>query len=335
MQQTPPPDRGTARKVVRMAGGDHEMGEGEESGTAVAAPITSAPPATDIFTGDEKSPEFWQWKSKMTGMCLMAWSGQSTAQKAGLIAARVAGSASNVLWGDLTGEETESPYTTPAEVFAALAPTYGKKSASDDAVIADLTRVRQDGKRATKYTEEFMAVATKGRLSDETRRGLYYGGLAKRVRTLMVGQRYDSLGEMIQAAHEIDELVDKPKATHTGQGAPRGRGGFRGRGGRGGRGGFGARGAQEQPMQAAGASSSGDQEWHTCWTCGGKGHRSTSCPQGTGNVTSGNTRGKARGASDPSEDGYRAPPMYDSEKSGAKRARAYTPSHSDFDIGDQ
>ena len=298
----------------------------EEDNAAPA--INGTAPAADIFTGDEKSPEYWQWKSKMTGMCLMAWSSQSASQKAGLIAARVAGSASNVLWGGLTGEETESPYLTPASVFAQLTPTYGKKAATDESVIADLSRLRQDGKRAQKYTEEFMAVATKGKLSDGTRRGLYYGGLAKRIRTLMVGKEFDSLSSMIETAHEIDDLVDKPKAAPS-PNAGRGRGGFRGRG-RGGRGGYGARGASEQ-------EGTGDQPYHTCYACNEKGHRSFNCPKNGGGAK-GTTQGKAREASTSSaqygqEDGQKAPPMYDSS-TGARRARAYTPSHSDFDIGD-
>jgi len=274
----------------------------------------------DVFTGDDKSPEFWQWRSKMTGMCLMNWAGQSTAQKAGLIAARVSGSASNVLWGHLTGEETESPYPTPMSVFDKLATTYGKKSATSDSVIADLTKIRQDGKRVQKYTEEFMAIATKGRLADETKRGLYYGNLAKRVRIGMVGREFDTLGSMIEAALEIDDLVDKPRPPPS-QGTARGGRGGRGRGR--GRGGFGARGAQERHTP----------EWMECWTCGEKGHRSNECPKKEGGAGS-STKGKARETTRQEDGSQEMPPMYDS-RMGAKRTRTYTPSHSDFDIGDQ
>jgi len=285
-----------------------------------AATITGSVPAADIFTGDDKSPEFWQWRSKMAGMCLMNWASQNAAQKAGLIAARVAGSASNVLWGDLTGEETESPYPTPSSVFDKLATTYGKKSASSETVIADLTKIRQDGKRAQKYTEEFMAVATKGRLSDETKRGLYYGNLAKRIRTLLAGRKFGTLGEMVEAALEIDELVDKPKPTTQGGPSRGGRGGRgRGRGGRGS--GYGARGAHEQETPP----------WMECWSCGEKGHKSDKCPKNS--AASGSTKGKARETTRQEDGSQEMPPMYDN-RMGAKRTRTYTPSHSDFDIGD-
>jgi hypothetical protein len=300
--------------------------------TTEAAQVTGAVPASDMFTGDEGSPEYWQWKSKMTGMCLMKWSTQSAAQKAGLIAERVGGSASNILWGDLTGEEETSPYPTPASVFEKLTTTYGKRASTNDAVISDLARIKQDSKRAQKYTEEFMAVATKGRLSDETLRGLYLGNLAKRVRVLLLGREFKTLGSLIEAAHMADDLVDKPQARpDNSRPVGRGRGGWRGRGR--GRGGYGARGADHHDAQGASAGSNGDQPWHTCYTCNKPGHRSMNCPQGNGGGSKASTQGKAREANSSQGGDQEGPPMYDS-RAGAKRARTYTPSTSDYDIGD-
>jgi len=307
---------------------------GGSGATEEAAQMTGTPPSTDIFTGDDGSPAYNQWKAKMKMMSLGQWVSQTDQQKANLIMARVGGSASSVLWNNVDDDATTTPYTSPATVYAQLETTYGVTLGDKTRVLADLRRISQGSKRAAEYLLAFQKKAAEASLTAEELKSNFLAGLAPRIQPYMVGQTFASFGDMTRRALEIDTVVDRPSqnpAQGTG-GAQRGRGGFRGRGRGRGRGGYGwGRGAQEH-AEAGRASSSNDYSWvtkdHTCFSCNGKGHIAAQCGQNESKTgVQGNRHGKAREVSAP-EDGQEAPPMYD-RNAMAKRARVVTPSISE------